>query len=289
MTSATPRGEGPLEEYAQRTKVELVSDSQIPLYFQLARVLQNFIREMDLQPGDQFPSEETVGSCFGVSRPTVNKAIQELLAQGWLRRVRGKGTFVESDPRVQLALLSDTMSPIEEFPPGMLSYKLIDRRIQSASKENARALRLDPDDPVLFIRRLRVLHEHPLCLCDSILPAERFPGLGEEPFVRGSLYATLEERYNCKLQRSERWVEAGEVIEREAASLLQIPLLSPAIFLSGVTYTAENVPVELISSRFREGISLVSTVTRDALKRRSGSTSIELENPLRATPRLRGQ
>ena len=259
-----------LEGYAGQTRIELVSESQIPLYFQLSRILQRFIRETEIDVGEQFPSEEAIGACFGVSRPTVNKAIQELLSQGWLRRVRGKGTFVEEDPRLQLALLSDTMSPVEQFPPGAVSYKLIDRQIREAAPDIAKDLRVEAGAPVLFIRRLRVLHEHPLCLCDSFLPAARFPGLGEKPFVRGSLYATLEETYNCSLQRSVRWVEASEVVERNVADLLNISLLSPILLLSGVTFAMEDdVPIESIRSRFREGLSLVNTVMRDALRRKA--------------------
>lgn len=259
-----------LESYASQTQIELVNDSQIPLYFQLARVLQRFIRETRIAPGEQFPSEEAIGACFGVSRPTVNKAIQELLNQGWLLRIRGKGTFAGEDPRLQLRMLSDSMSPVEQFPPGSVSYKLIHRQILGASGDIAAELRVEPGTPTLFIRRLRVLHEHPLCLCDSFLPATRFPELGNTPFIRGSLYATLEETYNCLPQQSVRWVEASEVVEREVAELLQIPLLSPILLLSGVTYALkDDSPVEVIRSRFREGISLVNTVTRDAFQRRA--------------------
>ena len=263
-----------LDAYAGQAQIELVTDSQIPLYYQLARILQRFIREAGISAGDQFPSEEAIGKCFGVSRPTVNKAIQELLNQGWLRRVRGKGTYVEEDPRVQLALLGDTMSPVDAFPEGAVSYRLVGRQVMGAPQDIAADLGVEPGTPTLFMRRLRALHEHPLCLCDSFLSAARFPGLGETPFVRGSLYATLEEAYDCPPQRSERWVEASEVVEREAAELLQLPLLSPILLLSGVTYgLRDGAPVEVIRSRFREGISLLSTVKRDALRRRPPEAS----------------
>jgi GntR family transcriptional regulator len=263
-----------LKRYAFQTRVELVNDSQIPLYYQLARILQRFVRETGIDPGEQFPSEEAIGLCFGVSRPTVNKAIQELITQGWLKRIRGKGTFVEEDPRVQLALLHDSMSPVEQFPEGALTYKVIDRQVQPATRETAADLRLEPETPILFIRRLRVLHEHPLCVCDSLLPAARFPGLGEKPFFQGSLYATLQHVYHSTPYRSRRCVEASEVVEREVADLLQIPLLSPILFLSGVTYSLEDdAPVEVMRSRFREGLSLVSTVTRDVQQHRSATTA----------------
>jgi len=102
----------------------------------------------------------------------------------------------------------------------------------------------------------------PLLVCDSILPAARFPGLGEHPFVNGSLYATLDQKYGCPVLRSERSVEATDVVEREVAALLNVPLLSPILLLTGVAFTDGDEPVEYIKSYLREGVSLKSTVRR---------------------------
>lgn len=41
-----------------------------------------------------FPSERALGKRFGVSRPTVSQALQELRGQGYLLRQQGKGTFL---------------------------------------------------------------------------------------------------------------------------------------------------------------------------------------------------
>ena len=253
-----------LTRFAERTKIELVGNSQIPLYYQLARVLQKFIQDDLLEAGDRFPSEEVLGTCFGVSRPTVNKAIQELLTNGWLTRVRGRGTFIKEDPRVQLALLSDTLSPVEQFSPQTLRYELIHRRVEEPIPHINQVLGLDSEAPLLYLRRLRLVHEHPLLVCDSILPADRFPGLGESPFVDGSLYATLNQEYTCPILRSERSVEAAELVDREVSDLLQVPLLSPALLLNGVAFTTGDVPIEYISSYLKEGVSLKSKVHRVA-------------------------
>jgi DNA-binding GntR family transcriptional regulator len=151
-----------LMDFAERTKVQLVGDSQIPLYHQLARVLQKFIQNDFLQAGDRFPSEEAVGACFNVSRPTVNKAIQELLADGWLNRVRGRGTFVNKDPHVQLSLLNDKLSLVEQFPLHKFKYRLIRRRIESPIPRINQVLGLKPDEPLLYLRRLRLMDDQPL-------------------------------------------------------------------------------------------------------------------------------
>ncbi len=251
-----------LIDFASRTKVQLVGDSQIPLYHQLARVLQKVIQNDFLQPGDRFPSEEAVGACFGVSRPTVNKAIQELIADGWLRRERGRGTFVNEDPHVQLSLLNDKLSLVEQFPAHSFKYRLIRREIENPIPRINQSLGLNSDEPLLYLRRLRLMDGQPLLVCDSILPAARFPGLGEHPFVNGSLYATLDQKYGCPVLRSERSVEATDVVEREVAALLNVPLLSPILLLTGVAFTDGDEPVEYIKSYLREGVSLKSTVRR---------------------------
>lgn len=269
----TTQAEQLLVHFAERMRVQLVGDSQIPFYHQLARVLRKYIQE-DLQTGDRFPSEEAIGTCFGVSRPTVNRAIQELLAQGWLNRIRGRGTFVNEDPRVQLALLSDTLSPVEQFSPQRLRYELIERKVMKPTLLHvSQLLELESDASLLFLRRLRLVDEHPLFVCDSILSAERFPGLGEQPFVKGSLYATLDEVYGCPILRSERGVEADEVVDREVANLINVPLLSPILLLTGVAFTTDDKPVEYITSYLKEGLSLRSVVLRGNLKAGREGTS----------------
>ena len=251
-----------LMDFAERTKVQLVGHSQIPLYHQLARVLQKFIQNDFLRAGDRFPSEEAVGACFNVSRPTVNKAIQELLADGWLNRVRGRGTFVNKDPHIQLSLLNDKLSLVEQFPLHKFRYRLIRKRIEPPIPRINQILGLKLDEPLLYLRRLRLMDDQPLLVCDSILPAERFSGLGDHPFVNGSLYATLDQEYACPVLRSERSVEASEVVEREVAALLNVPLLSPILLLTGIAFTEGDEPIEYIQSYLREGVSLKSTVQR---------------------------
>lgn len=260
-----------LERFAAQFRMQLVNDSKIPLYYQLARIMVRFIRETGIAPDDQFPSEDSIAVCFEVSQPTVGKAIQVLLDQGLLQRIRGKGTFVQEDSRVEFALLSETMSPAEQFPPEALASRLIDRRTVEVFPKVARELGIQVGSEALFLRRLRTYNDIPLLVCDSVLPRERFPRLGEEPFVRGSLYATLEERYDCPILYSKRYVEASELIDNQIAELLRIPHFSPVLLLRGTAHTVGEEPVESITSVFREGLRLASTVERNPARPQSSS------------------
>jgi GntR family transcriptional regulator len=255
---------GSKEPFGASVRNHLLVESSIPLYDQLGRVLRRFIEEEQLEPGDRFPAEETIAAQFGVSRPTANRAVQELINQGWLVRERGRGTFVQNQHIVDLALLSENLSLTEQFPrDAELRTEFIERKILKREQRVAQAIGLAPDAPILYLRRLRFVDERPVMVCDTYLPEARFAGLDRRAFVRGSLYATLEEKYGFTIERSERRVEAEDVIDPAVAELLRVPLFSPILLLTGLTFVeGEEQPIELMTAYVRERVAFKSTVRR---------------------------
>jgi GntR family transcriptional regulator len=268
-------GENPFGALAESAKSQLVGASSIPLYHQLYRMLQRYIEHEELRPGDRFPAEEMIATQFNVSRPTANRAVQELIDQGWLTRERGRGTFVQSQHIVDLALLSENLSLTEQFPrDAELRTEFIERKILKTEQRVAQAIGLAPDAPILYLRRLRFVDERPVMVCDTYLPEARFAGLDRKAFVRGSLYATLEEKYGFTIERSERRVEAEEIIDPAVADLLQVPLFSPILLLTGLTFVeGEKQPIELMTAYVRERVAFKSTVRRRTARKLRNSRS----------------
>src|SRR5882724_4894332 len=77
-------------------QVELRVDrsSPVPLYYQIAQQLEEAVRSGSLAPGERLENEVDLADRFGLSRPTVRQAIQELVRKGMLVRKRGVGTQV---------------------------------------------------------------------------------------------------------------------------------------------------------------------------------------------------
>lgn len=74
-----------------------------PLYAQLKEWIQERIQNGTYKPGDQIPSEMALCKTLSLSRPTVRQAMAELVNEGILVIVKGKGTFVASEPdRIEL-------------------------------------------------------------------------------------------------------------------------------------------------------------------------------------------
>ena len=69
-------------------------------YRQLANLLREAIMRGDYPAGSRFPSEPELAAEHGVSRPTVNRALLLLRAEGLIKVERGKGTIVRPVPRI---------------------------------------------------------------------------------------------------------------------------------------------------------------------------------------------
>lgn len=77
--------------------------SDVPIHIQVRERILMDIRSGNLKAGDQLPNEVLLASKLSVSRMTVNKAILSLVGNGFLHRVKGKGTFVCDHLSIQAA------------------------------------------------------------------------------------------------------------------------------------------------------------------------------------------
>lgn len=68
------------------------NQQHIPQYV----VIKNYLRKMasEKNPNEKMPSETQIAASFGVSRGTAKQAITDLVYEGTLYRLQGKGTFV---------------------------------------------------------------------------------------------------------------------------------------------------------------------------------------------------
>ena len=72
----------------------MLSPGPVPLYIQLKDIIKSKIDSSELNGNERLPSESEIGAEYNVSRATVRQALLELELEGFIYRVRGKGTFV---------------------------------------------------------------------------------------------------------------------------------------------------------------------------------------------------
>ncbi len=94
--------------------------SQVPAdrppkrYEQIKQFLMEGIASGRWAEGEKIPSEHELVELLGASRMTVNRAVREVSAQGFLRRVQGQGSFVRQvAPRSALLEIYDIAEDIQ--------------------------------------------------------------------------------------------------------------------------------------------------------------------------------
>jgi GntR family transcriptional regulator len=200
-----------------------------PKYVRLAQTIQRRIEDGTYPPGTRVPSENQLVQSFGMSRPTVVRALELLKRDGWLESRQGYGTIVrdrpeaveQKDRRGREALQRD-----ESETPGRLvevAEVVVPARVASA-------LGL-PKKAKVLLRRFLVEEEgEAVELVSSYFPAGLVEDteLASAEVLAGSVREHLEARKKIRFDHvtervSARLPEAGE------AGLLGLPDGAPVL------------------------------------------------------------
>jgi GntR family transcriptional regulator len=160
-----------------------------PLYLQVQKALRNAINKKVLVEDDAIPPERNLAEDLEVSRITVRKAIEGLVAEGLLTRRRGAGTFVAS--RVE-----KSFSKLSSFSEDMISRgrkphsEWVSRTSGAVTPEESLSLGLSPGALVYRFQRIRYADGVTMALEHSTIPGYCLPS---EEAVGVSLYKALEE------------------------------------------------------------------------------------------------
>lgn len=174
---------------AERLRLTVDRRSPVPLYFQVAEQLEQAIASGQLSPGFKLDNEISLADQLGLSRPTMRRAIQELVDKGLLVRKRGVGTqVVHGRVRRELELTSlyDDLRATGQKP----ATKVLVNVLQPAPAEVADELGIAEGEEVLHLERLRFADEKPLAVLRNWLPANLISPTDEE-LQNGGLYQLI--------------------------------------------------------------------------------------------------
>ncbi len=146
--------------------------SPVPLYFQVARQLEQAIGAGRLEPGSRVPNEVELAERLALSRPTMRRAMQYLVDKGLVVRQRGVGTRVVSAQvrrSLQLSSLYDDLEATGQRP----NTTVLSSEVVPAPGGVAVALGLPEHAEVTEIVRIRSAQDQPLAHMTNYLPAGR--------------------------------------------------------------------------------------------------------------------
>jgi GntR family transcriptional regulator len=227
-------------------------DSPIPLYHQLKQILLEEIEAGSWRPDEVIPTEKNLQDRYELSRTTVRQALNELVAEGYLYRKRGKGTFV-ARPKVRHG---------PQRPYGLSGYlrthglkpgwRLLAMERTLPPKKALQALELKEQGEVLQIRRLRLADDEAIGVHTVYVPYPLGADVTTEDLTDddSSSLAYLEERHKVTLSETHRTIEAAPATEEEA-DLLDVEVGSPVLLVQRTTIGADGQPVEYLKAAYR--------------------------------------
>ncbi|HST65306.1 MAG TPA: GntR family transcriptional regulator [Mycobacteriales bacterium] len=230
--------------------VDLDRSSPVPLYYQVSRQIEAAIDAGDLAPGDRLENEISLADRWGLSRPTMRRAIQELVDKGLLVRRRGIGTQVvhgRVKRPMDLTSLFDDLTRSGQQP----GTRLLARELVPAPAAVAERLGVPAGAQVLHLERLRSARDEPLAVLRNWLPADLAPTLTAEALESRGLYELMRGA-GVHLRIATQRIAARGATAPEAR-LLTLRKGAPVLTMERVTYDGTGRAVELGTHAYHAG------------------------------------
>jgi len=210
--------------------------SPLPLYRQLAEILQGKIENLEYPPGAKIPSEPSLVKTYGVGRPTIRQALDLLVREGVVEKKKGAGTYVREKSR-----------EIDLFSSAGTSSAFLEKGLTLARREVKPVSLVEVPDggdnpfagrEAYFFSRLSLHGSEPVLIEETYLDPGLFPGLERYDFTRESLSRVVRDRYYAVPVSFRQAFRVAH--NRTRAALLGLPASSPLLEVDRTINFAER-------------------------------------------------
>ncbi|GGE29816.1 trehalose operon repressor [Marinithermofilum abyssi] len=216
-------------------------------------IYHDFVRRIEsgrLRPNAKLPSENELAQLYETSRETVRKALHLLSQNGYIHKIKGKGSFVLPLPRF-------------DFPvSGLVSFKELASKMKKpcltkvhrlqqleATPFLADQLQIKPGDPVWEAIRIREIGGEKIILDKDHFRADCIPPL-TEAVCRDSIYEYLEHTMDRRISFAKKIITVDEPTE-EDRELLDFQAYPMIAVVQNYVYLEDGTLFQYTESRHR--------------------------------------
>jgi|PlaIllAssembly_1097288.scaffolds.fasta_scaffold62466_3 GntR family transcriptional regulator len=219
----------------------------ISLYYQLKLIIQKKIENKEWKPFDRIPSEKVLCDYNKISPMTVRQAINALCDEGFLYKVRGKGTFVA---KRQLERDLSELSSLTEMLKDegySVKRKVLDLATIPATKNIADKIGIKKGDDVLKIKRLMLLEKDPFYYETGYLALGLCQNVSREQFSQHSIYTIIENICGLNIDYAHLNMEIHPCKDEHCA-ILKVKEGTPLLYLDQIIYLVGGRPVHFVEA-----------------------------------------
>lgn len=239
--------------------MDLKRSGPVPLYLQIAERIERAIRDQTLERGGRLEKELSLAARLGLARPTVRRAIQELVDKGLVVRRRGVGTQIVAGQVTRAVALTSLYEDLADSGrcPGT---RVVLREVTAAGPDARAALDLPAGSAVLHIRRVRTAEGVPVALLENFLPSDKANPSIEDLQTHG-LYQLLRAK-GITIQVATQRISA-RIATNDEADWMDVPHRSALLVMERTAYDNSGRAIELGRHAYRPDMySFESTVVR---------------------------
>lgn len=227
------------------TERKIDRSNQEKLYMQLTRILQEKIQSKDWPIGMRIPSEDDLCNMFQVSKVTVRQAVHNLVTDGYLNKIQGKGSFVsthipESGYTMKFRLTGDIFGKTSGEERSLKEKGIIepDAFVRTL-------LKLNEGEMVFHFIQVRKVNNEPIVFEESYLPADIIPDIEDiekEEADDMSVYNLIQHKSFYKVHKAMQTAEVTK-ISGKAGGFLNVKEGSIGLLINRLLLSYENKPL----------------------------------------------
>ena len=221
-------------------------------YKEIAQDLRDKIVNGIYKVNEQLPFEREMSINYDVSRITIRKAVDLLVAEGLIIKRRGSGTFVKDindDEAIEIAMKKQFLGFSTTHSDHKVKSKIIKFKIVNPDEKIANKLKIGTDEFIYHVERIRYSDNIPYVMEKTFMPITLIPGL-QKKNLESSVYDYIENVLKLKIQSSHRTIRADVPTEKEQ-KYLKIDRYLPVLEVEQVAFLSNGQAFEYSISRHR--------------------------------------
>ena len=177
---------------------------EIPQYRKVYEMLRKHILSGTYGEGALLPSENELCKIHNITRPTVRKALDALLNEGYIKKQQGKGSIVMGKPKgIGILSLTGTTSAIGQ--ENLKTTIIIKPEIRPWDKAFSFDLTQEEQElGCIYMERLRIINDKPVFFDVTMLPNINLPRFTSRNFENKSLFDVLRKNYQIQVKGGEQ-------------------------------------------------------------------------------------
>lgn len=237
-------------------------NSPIPIYVQIVEELRVKVRQAEKENREKFYTDDELMKMFNVSRLTIRQAVQVLVDENKIIRVKGSGTFLSRAPKKVASLES-----LDSFYDGFYldntsKADILFKGIIECPAEIANKLKIKPWSNVFYFERIRYIDGVPVVIDRRYMEEKYGKELTEHELKTISLVHLFPNKFKIKFIESEIEIEA-KVADQETSEILKVDLGSPILFRYADMKGEDGNCLVVGSSSFRGDMYKYKALLRD--------------------------